>query len=145
MPLTNIFQYSQPQDHEDREPLLERQKAIVDGFADTLRTDEAHVLLALNEYAAISHLAQMPQNAEDCRKLYEMLLAAGYEENVQFGEYFREDDNDQIAIYLIGQALEDLGEGRPPAPIFVVRSSLALKGVEPSQWQSAINREILSY
>ena len=145
MPLTNIFHYSQPQDYEDRKPLLERQKAIVDGFADTLRTDEAHVLLALNEYAAISHLAQMPQNAEDCRKLYEMLLAAGYEEDVQLGEYFKEDDADQIAIYLIGQALEDLREGKPPPSIFVTRSSMALKGVQPAEWQSVINREILFF
>ncbi len=145
MPLTNIFQYSQPQDYEDRKPLEDRQRALVDGFADTLRTDEAHVLLALNEYGAISNLAHMPQNAEDCRTLYQQLLAAGYEDDVQLGGFFHEGDADQIAIYLVGEAMKDLREGRPPAPIFVVRSSLALKGVEPSQWQSAINKEILSY
>lgn len=143
MPLTKIFQYAQPQDYEERQPLLERQKALVEGFADTLRNDETHVMLALNEYGAIGNLTESLQNAEDCRRLYDQLVAAGYEESAQLGEYFNENDSDQIAIYLVGQAMKDLREGRPPAPIFVVRSSLALKGVEPSQWQSAINREIL--
>lgn len=143
MALTKIFTYQQPHEFEDRQKILDRQKTLLEGFSVTLGQGDEAVLRVLNEYGEIGQLERGFHAPEDCRSLYDALKGAGYEENVQLGEYFNAKDSGQIAVYLIGQAMVDLKEGQPPPGIFVVRSSLALNGVEPSEWQHVINREII--
>lgn len=143
MALTQIFSYLQPRDDYTADKLKARQKEIVEGLADILTRSDLEVLRVLNEYAEIGKLGERFHSREDCLGIYGQLLAAGYEENVQGEAHFDPADSEQIACYLIGQALEDLKNGYSPAAIFVTRSSLALNGVPHEEWQNVINREIL--
>ncbi|MCB1682820.1 MAG: hypothetical protein KDI61_04955 [Alphaproteobacteria bacterium] len=141
--LTSLFMYLQPRDYEGRQQVLTRQREIVDGIGETILQGETAVLRALNEYGEIGKLGEPFHSPEDCKKLYDALAAAGYEEDILSTEHFDVDDPKQVICYLIGQAMGRLREGQPPESIFVVRSAMALNGVHPNRWQSTIDREIL--
>ncbi|MCB1592992.1 MAG: hypothetical protein KDI90_11140 [Alphaproteobacteria bacterium] len=141
--LTQIFMYQRPRSNRQQQEFLARQRTIVETLPETIGDGDVSVLRALNEYGAIARLGQDFHTSEHCLKLYETLIEGGYEISPQLGEYFDAGDDGQIALYLIGQAMEELREGRPPQGIFVTRSSMALNGVPPGEWQHVIDREIL--
>lgn len=144
MPLTQIFSILQPHDDNGDARLKARAREIASGMGETIaQGGDTGVLRALNEFGEIAKLDSRYISKEDCRALYNTLVAAGYEDDAFLGEHFTVDDADQMACYLIGQAMGELGAGNPPPGIFVVRSSMALNGVPYSDWQRVINREIL--
>lgn len=144
MPLTQIFSILQPHDDHGDSRLRARAHEIASGMAETVaQGGDTGVLRALNEFGEIAKLNSRYTQQEDCRAIYETLAAAGYEADVFLGEHFTVDDADQMACYLIGQAMAELGAGNPPPGIFLARSSMALNGVPYSDWQRVINREIL--
>lgn len=144
MALTQIFSIARPHDDQGDFRLKDRAREITEGIEETVaQGGDTAVLRALNEFGEIAKLGSRYTAPEDCRALYSALMAAGYEEDVLPGEHFNVNDADQIACYLIGQALSELGAGNPPPAIFVVRSSMALNGVPYSDWQRVIDQEIL--
>lgn len=141
--LTQIFMYHRPHGYQEQQELLGKQQEIVESMPAVMAEGNEAVLRALNEYGSIAQLGTDFHFPEQCTALHQMLVDGGYEIDPQLGEYFDSGDADQIAVYLVGQAMEDLKEGNPPPGIFVTRSSMALNGVEPARWQMVINREIL--
>ncbi|MBK9584788.1 MAG: hypothetical protein KA099_04995 [Alphaproteobacteria bacterium] len=142
MTLTKLFTFAQPDDEAGTEEILSRQDAIVGGIAETIQGGEKDVLRALNEYAEIGRLGQYFHSKRQCLILFGALHGAGYKAGANTDAALKPDDSKNVARYLIGQAMHDLGAGNPPSGTFITQSSMALNSVPPSKWRDTVDAEM---
>ncbi len=142
MTLTKLFTFAQPDDEAGTEEILSRQEEIVGDIAETFQGGEESVLRALNEYAEIGRLGQYFHSKRQCLILFGALHGAGYKAGANTDAAFKPDDSKNVARYLIGQAMHDLGAGNPPSGTFITQSSMALNSVPPSKWRDTVDAEM---
>lgn len=142
MSLTQLFTFTQPNDEAGTEEILSRQDAIVGDIAEVIQGGEQSVLRALNEYGEICRLGQYFHSQRQCLILFGALHGAGYKVNENSNADFNADDPKNVARFLIGQAMHDLGAGTPPSGTFIAQSSMALNAVHPSRWRDTVDAEM---